>query len=276
MNEICDNIKKFRLQLHYTQEKLAQRLCVSHQTISKWERGEGYPDLEMLIALSRVFDVSVDSLLGLSKAKEEEYVKEISTLWEENERKGNLKENEILIRKALVEYPENGYLMVQLAATLEKLASESERSLEYLKESIALQERLLEQCTNDEIVNATRYNICFTYWKAGEKERALEAAKRLPGYYKSRENALTFFSNDEEKERIAREALHPICWSLCKHLLVLAETTENASYIETASQIIVLLKKDLERKRYSEIMREINNEKNQFESENHENGRKGS
>ena len=48
-----------------TQQELGDILCVSYQTISKWENGIAYPDIMMLPQISRYFGVSVDALLGL-------------------------------------------------------------------------------------------------------------------------------------------------------------------------------------------------------------------
>ena len=46
-----------------TQEELAYQLNVSRQTITKWEAGIIYPNVEYLIKLSNLFDVSIDSLV---------------------------------------------------------------------------------------------------------------------------------------------------------------------------------------------------------------------
>lgn len=46
-----------------TQEKLAERMNVSRQTVSKWETGEAVPDVEKLLELSRLFSCTLDALL---------------------------------------------------------------------------------------------------------------------------------------------------------------------------------------------------------------------
>jgi len=58
-----------RKQKGFSQEELANRLNVSRQTISKWEVGESTPDLENLVAISELFEVSLDELV-LDKEKE--------------------------------------------------------------------------------------------------------------------------------------------------------------------------------------------------------------
>lgn len=50
----------------YKQTTLAEKLCVSQQTVSRWVTGRFQPDIEQLIALAKVFNVSVDYLVGMS------------------------------------------------------------------------------------------------------------------------------------------------------------------------------------------------------------------
>lgn len=61
--KISHVIKKHREENHLTQVDLAKQLNVSRSTISSWENGRSYPDLEMVLVLSHEFDVSVDKLL---------------------------------------------------------------------------------------------------------------------------------------------------------------------------------------------------------------------
>lgn len=61
--EICQVIKENRASRNLTQEGLAEILNVSRSTISSWENGRSYPDLEMVLILSKEFDISVDTLL---------------------------------------------------------------------------------------------------------------------------------------------------------------------------------------------------------------------
>jgi len=56
-------IKKLRAENNYTQEQLAEKLKVSRSTISSWETGRSYPDLEMVIEICDCFNVSLDFLL---------------------------------------------------------------------------------------------------------------------------------------------------------------------------------------------------------------------
>lgn len=59
-----DNIRKLRKEAGLSQEQMAERLAVSRQAVTKWETGAGAPDLENVVAIARLFNVTVDSLLN--------------------------------------------------------------------------------------------------------------------------------------------------------------------------------------------------------------------
>ncbi|MDO4365064.1 MAG: helix-turn-helix transcriptional regulator [Clostridia bacterium] len=61
-----ENLRAFRKQKEFSQEYLAEKMNVSRQTISKWENGTAMPDLKKLTDLAKLFDVSMDELLGTS------------------------------------------------------------------------------------------------------------------------------------------------------------------------------------------------------------------
>lgn len=59
----ADKIIQLRKESNWSQEELASQLGVSRQSISKWESGSSLPDLDKIIKLSQIFDVSTDYLL---------------------------------------------------------------------------------------------------------------------------------------------------------------------------------------------------------------------
>lgn len=52
-------IRQLRENSHLTQAELAEKLCVSDKTVSKWETAKGYPDISLLESLAQIFNVSV-------------------------------------------------------------------------------------------------------------------------------------------------------------------------------------------------------------------------
>ena len=56
-------IKALREKHRMTQAELAEKLCVSDKTVSKWENGRGFPDVSLLEPLGKVLHISVPELL---------------------------------------------------------------------------------------------------------------------------------------------------------------------------------------------------------------------
>ena len=60
---IGDHIKSFREQKGINQEELAERLCVTRQAVSNWERGKTEPDIETLHKIADILEVSIEELI---------------------------------------------------------------------------------------------------------------------------------------------------------------------------------------------------------------------
>ena len=69
--EIANKLLKLRKENGYSQEELADKLGVSRQAVSKWERAESSPDTDNLIILARLYNVSLDELLSDSESDDE-------------------------------------------------------------------------------------------------------------------------------------------------------------------------------------------------------------
>ena len=65
---IGEKISKLRQGKGLSQEQLAEKLCVSRQSISKWEMDQALPQIDNVLQLSDIFKVSVDTLLKLQTA----------------------------------------------------------------------------------------------------------------------------------------------------------------------------------------------------------------
>ncbi len=59
-----ENLQSIRKKNQLSQEGLAEMLGVSRQAVSKWELGDGYPEVDKLLLLSKKLNISLDSLLG--------------------------------------------------------------------------------------------------------------------------------------------------------------------------------------------------------------------
>lgn len=64
---IGEKIRRLRIQKGMSQARLGETLSVSQDTISLWEKGKSLPDIETLVRICAIFDVTSDYLLGLSQ-----------------------------------------------------------------------------------------------------------------------------------------------------------------------------------------------------------------
>lgn len=85
----AEKLKSFRKQAKMSQEQLAEKLGVSRQAVTKWETDAGIPDIENIMAISALFDISIDELLSSEKGtkKATEYLFESITEYDIDEPK---------------------------------------------------------------------------------------------------------------------------------------------------------------------------------------------
>ena len=74
--EIANRLVEYRKRAGYSQEELADKLGISRQAVSKWERVEASPDTDNLIALANLYGVSLDELINGKKDPDPEPKKE--------------------------------------------------------------------------------------------------------------------------------------------------------------------------------------------------------
>lgn len=85
----AEKLKSIRKQAGMSQEQLAEKLGVSRQAVTKWETDAGIPDIENIMAISALFDISIDELLSNEKRtkKPTEYLFESITEYDIDEQK---------------------------------------------------------------------------------------------------------------------------------------------------------------------------------------------
>ena len=239
---IGNKLKKLRRDKDLTQEEVATHLGISYQAISKWERGDGYPDITMLPTLANYFSVSVDELIGMEEISSAKKLDEINLKWQENRSLGKHKENVELMQNALKTYPNNALLLIQLSVSLERLDGSEKEKQAFLKESIMIQEQILKYCSDSEVRGAALFNIADAYYRYGNYEKAVEYAEKLPNLYKTRETALVrILKSSADKNKIAKSAIEPLAWLLSYHLTALAETENTTKHKEKILKILDIL-----------------------------------
>ncbi len=153
-----ENLKTLRLNQSLTQEKLAEFLSVSFQTISKWERGESYPDITMLPEIAGFFRTSVDELLGVNKATDEA---ELTRLLEEYDNLRWDAEHKWKVLDELREkYPADFRVQVRYIGKL--INGTNDEIVKSRSKVTAMYENIQRNCTDDPTrIEAKNYYISF-------------------------------------------------------------------------------------------------------------------
>jgi len=115
---IAENLKALRKNREWTQEEMAEAVGVSPQSVSKWERGDTYPDITLLPALANLYKVSVDAIIGMDKINEAENRTEFFKRGHEYLRQGDDKAAIGVFTDALKTFPNDESIMSELALVL--------------------------------------------------------------------------------------------------------------------------------------------------------------
>lgn len=191
-----EKLRTLRQQKNITQEALASHLGITPQSVGKWERGEGFPDITLLPKIAFYFDVTVDELLCVDQAKTEEKINEYFAqgciFYQTGENDKNLE----LWEKAYSEFPNDCRVMESLMFAINREAvypcpkDKAERI-------IALGEEILRKSTDAHQRENAIECLCHTY-KGIDNEKALYYADMSGGLFISRESLKTYVLDGEE------------------------------------------------------------------------------
>ena len=186
MNNMGKRIKELRKKNDLTQEKLAALLGVTDKAVSKWECSLTYPDLGLIIPLSRVLNVSADELLSGKAAEVDERRAEFdkhSDNWSEY----CSEESYLMALRATEEYPRDYKYLVWLAHTEMNIAYNSkykkdfeEYSDEMLKKSIEHNNIVIEECQDSKIKETAIWNSMLCCKRLNQLDEAKKYAEMFP------------------------------------------------------------------------------------------------
>lgn len=146
-----ENLKRLRKEKELTQETLADFLSVSFQTISKWERGETYPDISILPAIASFFNVTIDDLLGVDKVNKEQKINEYLELYDEMKLK-DLSLTYTKFQKAIKEFPGDFRILIRYMELLQEVKDFVDGEYKSsTKEITSIYENIQNHCTDDSI-----------------------------------------------------------------------------------------------------------------------------
>lgn len=204
--KIGENIKFLRKTNDITQEGLAEILGVSTQSVSRWELGICYPDMELLPAIATIFKVSVDSLLGVDDATEREEINSYLERFQLEISRGNIEECIKIAREGVAEFPNSYELLNKLMYALfvsgddtGNIPNWKENMENYDAEILALGERIMKNCPDQDIRLEATARLAFEHIEMGRREIGRAIYETLPSQKYCRENQIWWGLEEDEK-----------------------------------------------------------------------------
>ena len=203
---IGENIKSLRTKRNITQEALAEMLGISCQSVSRWELGVCYPDMELMPEIARIFDISVDRLMGVDTLIEKKKVDEYLKRFQGAINHGKIDECIFIAREGVAEFPNNYELLNKLMYALFVSGDESgnipdwkENMEKYDKEIVALGERIMKYCPDQNLRLEATSRLAFQHCEMGRRDIGRQIYESLPPQWLCRENHIWWGLEEEEK-----------------------------------------------------------------------------
>ena len=209
---IAENLKRLRKERGLTQEALADFVGVSYQAVSKWERGDGYPDITLLPVIAGFFGVTLDDLVGMNEIRNKEKYDEFNLKAGKLASEGKIGEAIATLREGLKAFPSDYHFMAELACYLDGYGKTKEERQANGEEAIRISERILEFCTDTSIRNDVQANICYAMKRYGDKEKARKMAESLPNYYKTAQQVLPIFLEGRDRQECCKSGIQMLAY----------------------------------------------------------------
>lgn len=207
MMEIClkDKLRTLRTKKSITQEALANHLGITSQSVGKWERGEGFPDITLLPKIALYFNVTVDELLCVDRIRIDETIEAyIKESWGYKNAGDNIKNLE-LWEKAHAEFPNDCRVMIELMHAINR-DGQYPCPPEKAKRIIALGEAVLKKSTDTKQREDAIQLLCYTY-DDNDDEKALQYAEMGGSFHVTRENLRCSALKGDEGVKACQEYL---------------------------------------------------------------------
>ena len=186
---INEKLRQLRKDKGNTQEQLALHLGISQQSVGKWERGEGYPDITLLPAIASYYNVSVDDLLGVSEIEKQEKMDKYYEKSKEYGYKGEVDKEFELWLEAEKEFPNDLDIAFNLMYSYNE-KGEHETAIKYA-------ERLLQSKEHLQRAGAIQI-LVYSHKALGNQKKAKEYALMNNGYHTAKNELLADILEGEE------------------------------------------------------------------------------
>ena len=139
---LSENLRRLRRERELSQEQLAEALGVSVPSVSRWETGATYPDVEMLPTLAGFFGVTTDELLGVSGALKND---RIQKYWAEVESAEDTGDKIAILLRAWAEFPREWEFAYHLCR---EISNDDRERCKGREEILRISYDALDRCTD--------------------------------------------------------------------------------------------------------------------------------
>ncbi len=198
---IGEKIKELRREQNMTQETLADLLHVSYQAVSKWENGVTCPDLGLIVPLARIFHISTDELLGMTRYETNERRAYFDALHENYWHYEADFERLAAAREAVAEFPEDMTYREWLGNTLYYCAFQDPATMTAMMDECIEHSLIVWEQDKTPLRYDALWTVVLAYTHSGRKEQAKQYALLFPekdAGYANRDRALTNCLKGEE------------------------------------------------------------------------------
>ena len=177
MEDFGERLKRLRTENHISQEELAEKLGVSAQAVSKWERGKSTPDLAAIVPMARLLRISTDRLLG-----NEGFRQDWDTRWNQAMLAGDPAGAVKIAVEAQQELPEIRHFLYRQAQAEAQLARKTEDPEEKKRLLASAEQKLRDVVQEFPEFETAVMNLSAVLVQQGREKEADEIVKGQPNW----------------------------------------------------------------------------------------------
>jgi transcriptional regulator with XRE-family HTH domain len=242
MTTLKDKLRELRQRAGMTQEDVAERLDVSSQTVSKWERGILSPDIMLLPQIAILYRTSIDSLFNMESAWDENHQREFEAKIESYYK---VKDYESAYRAWITEInlnPDNFsyYARVMYMVFFEKLLDDA-----HIKRMLMLTDHAEKYCFDTDIKNEIYLRmlmICSNSESGNFKSEALNFYNKLPKLRHSRELLEYMISTETDGNKLIKKNIMILVsqleWEVQRLIVPGISVQEKLQYCKKSEEIL--------------------------------------
>lgn len=239
--QMGEKIRALRKNRNLSQETLAQYLGVSFQAVSKWEKGDTFPDVVLIPAIASFFDISTDELFDFNRLETEHKILRLCYAiadYRDDEPERAEKE----YRELLKQYPGNDIVINHLLYVLQNLGKH--------EELIELCKAFIQVTKDDDCRYDAARIMAETYKAMGEYAMCKQAIDLIPEF---------FFTHREEKALLldGEDMFRPAWQQKCQSMeTMISMTMRIADYYEETGDVTKARHQLLQAKSVLEVLRD--------------------